>query len=325
MRESLVMIREQTRKKGYASILDRVVADVSNGQNLSASLGKFKNTFGDFAINIIGFGEESGILSENLEYVALELQKRHTLRKKIWSAAIYPIIVTVATLGITAFLMTYLFPKIMPIFKSINMDLPLSTRIIIAASNFLSHYGFTSILILIFIFTAFLITLKKKETAHFYFDKFLLEIPIVRKIIQDYNLANFTRTMGLLLKSGITMSEALSTSIKTTPNLVYKKEFKMLLNVVNRGGKISTHLIKERNLFPDIVTQITSVGEQSGNLANSFIYLSEMYETELDDFTKNLSSMVEPILMILMGLLVGFIAVSIITPIYGITQHLSPK
>ena len=138
-------------------------------------------------------------------------------------------------------------------------------------------------------------------------------------------MANFTRTMGLLLRGGITMGEALPISVKITPNLVYRKEFKALSAVVNRGSKISTHLSKRKDLFPDIVTQIVSVGEHSGNLSNSLIYLSEMYEAEINDFTKNLSNMVEPVLMIIMGILVGFIAISIITPIYGITQHLNVK
>jgi len=323
MRESLVMIREQTRKRGYAAILDTVIINISNGQNLSTSLARFKNVFGEFAINIIGFGEESGILSQNLEYIADELKKRQALRKKIISASVYPIIVTIATIGIVTFLMVFLFPKILPIFSSLKYDLPLSTRIVIGISNFISHWGLVTLGFLVVVLVAFLITIKKSPTIRLYYHKFLLKIPIIGKIIRDYNLANFTRTMGLLLRSGVTMGEALPISAKTTPNLVYKEEYKALSSVVNRGSKLSTHLIKHRALFPDIVAQIVSVGEQSGNLSNSLIYLSEMYEAEIDDFTKNLSSMVEPILMIVMGVLVGFIAISIITPIYGITQHLN--
>ncbi len=325
MRESLVMIREQTRKKSYGAILDTVIGNISNGQSLSKSLSKYKNTFGEFAINIIGFGEESGILSENLEYVADELKKRQALRKKIIGASIYPIVVTIATLGITSFLMVYLFPKIMPIFTSIHMDLPWSTKVVIAISNFISHYGFITFVVIIVLIIAFFITLKKSKGFRFYFDAFILKIPIIGKIVVDYNMANFTRTMGLLLKSGITMSEALPISAKTTPNLVYKKEFKDIGAVVNRGARISTHLNKRRDLFPDVATQIISVGEHSGNLSNSLIYLSEMYEADIDDFTKNISGLVEPMLMIFMGILVGFVAISIITPIYGITQHLQPR
>ncbi|OGI93021.1 hypothetical protein A3A99_00580 [Candidatus Nomurabacteria bacterium RIFCSPLOWO2_01_FULL_41_18] len=325
MGESLVMIRTQTKKRGYASILDSVISNVMNGQRLSSSLARFKHIFGDFTINIIEFGEESGILSQNLEYIADELKKRQALRKKIISASIYPIIVTIATIGIVIFLMVFLFPKIMPIFTSLKYDLPLTTRMVIAISNFFSQWGLLTFGILFILGVAFIITLKKSPTVHFYFDKFLLKLPVIGKIIRDYNMANFTRTMGLLLRGGISMSEALPISAKTTPNLVYKKEFKALGAVVSRGAVISTHLNKNRHLFPDLVSQIVSVGEHSGNLSNSLIYLSEMYEAEIDDFTKNLSSMVEPVLMIIMGILVGFIAISIITPIYGITQHLNVK
>ena len=325
MLESLVMIREQTRSRSHTIMLDTVIKDVSNGQNLSSSLSKFKNVFGDFAINIIGFGETSGILSENLEYLAEELKKRRALRKKIVSAFIYPAIVTIATLGITGFLMVYLFPKIIPIFSSIHMDLPLSTRIIIQLSNFTRSYGLVSLSLVLFLIITTTLIVKKYSTIHYYFDKYLLKTPIVGKIIQDYNLANSTRTIGLLLRSGITLSEALPITMKTTQNLVYKNEFKNLSTMINRGEKMSTYLKKHRWLFPDILTQVIYVGERSGNLSNSLIYLSEMYEAEVDDFTKNISGLIEPILMIFMGLMVGFIAVSIISPIYGITQHLQPR
>lgn len=323
--ESLHMIREQTRSKNQIKMLDVVIENVSNGQSLSISLTKFKKMFGDFAINIISFGESSGMLSENLEYLADELKKRQALRKKIISAFIYPTIVTVATLGITGFLMVYLFPKIMPVFTSIHMDLPLSTRMIIFISNFIRQYGFVSIGSLALIIITFGILIKRNRFVHFYFDKYLLKIPIVGKIIQEYNLANSTRTMGLLLQSGITVSEALPITAKTTTNLAYRKEFENLSIVVNRGEKMSNYLKKKRSFFPDVVTQVISVGERSGNLPNSLIYLSEMYETEVEDFTKNISGLIEPILMIFMGILVGFVAISIITPIYGITQHLHTK
>jgi len=325
MRESLVMIREQTRKRGYASILDTVIANISNGQNLSTSLGKFKHVFGEFTINIIGFGEETGVLSENLEYVADELKKRQALRKKIIGASVYPIIVTIATVAIVTFLMVFLFPKILPIFTSLKYDLPLSTRIMIGLSNFIRDWGFISLASFLVLLTALIILVRKIDVVRFYFHKTLLYIPVIGKIVRDYNMANFTRTMGLLLRGGVTMGEALPIAVKITPNMVYKKEFKTLSGVVNRGSKISAHLSKARYLFPDIVTQIVSVGENSGNLSNSLIYLSEMYEAEIEDFTKNLSNMVEPVLMIVMGIAVGFIAISIITPIYGITQHLKPR
>lgn len=320
--DSLVMINEQTQKKSYTKILDGVINDVSNGQRLSTSLAKYPNMFSDFSINIISFGESSGILSENLDYLADELQKRQALKKKVISAFIYPIIVTLATFGITGFLMIYLFPKIMPVFTSLHMKLPLSTRVVIFLSNFIRSNGIYIILFLIVSVITFTILLKKNRFFRYNFDKYILKIPIIGTIIRDYNLANSTRTIGLLIKGGVTVSDAIPIAERTSGNLIYKEEFKNLSESINRGDKISLYLSSRRKLFPDILSQIVSVGERSGNLSNSLIYLSELYEAEVDDFTKNLSNLIEPALMIFMGILVGFIAISIITPIYSITQNL---
>ena len=323
--ESLHMIREQTIPKKYTRMLDIIIRDISNGQFLSTSLSKFKGVFGEFAINIIHVGETSGTLSQNLEYLADELKKKQQLRQKIIGASIYPIVITLATLGITAFLMIYLFPKIMPVFLSLNMTLPISTRIVIFISDSLRNYSYHIITFIVVFGIGFFITFKKSYLFHYYFDKFVLKMPIVGKVIQYYNMTNFTRTMGLLLKSGITLNEALPIISKTTVNLVYKKEYQFMLRTINQGERMSFYLNKRMKLFPDVLSQIIAVGERSGNLSNSFVYLSDLYEGEVDDFTKNLSGLIEPVLMIFMGILVGFIAISIITPIYGITQHLSPK
>jgi len=323
--ESLHMIKEQTRSKKFEHILIPIIDDVSNGQFLSKSLAKFRHLFGDLAINIISIGESGGVLSANLEYLAEELKKREALRRKVIGAFVYPIVVIFATLGITSFLMIYLFPKIIPIFSSLNATLPFSTRFLIFLSNFLQNYGFILLISFILSIIIFFVAIKKSKIIHFLVDKYILKIPIIGGVVQYYNIANSTRTLGLLLKSGLTLNEALMITSKTTKNLIYQREFEILSKVANRGEKISNHLKIDRKIFPDIVHQIVAVGERSGNLASSLVYLSELYESEVDDFTKNLSNLIEPILMIFMGILVGFVAISIITPIYSITQHLSPK
>ncbi|TSC70184.1 MAG: type IV pilus assembly protein PilC [Parcubacteria group bacterium Gr01-1014_46] len=323
--DSLVMIKEQTRKKGYASMLETVISDVSSGQYLSTSLAKFRNIFGDFSINIIGFGESSGILSENLEYLSDELRKKDALKKKVIGAFIYPFVVTLATFGMTGFLMIYLFPKIIPVFSSINMDLPLSTKIVIYVSNFLTNYGLIFIGSVITLIVISIMIVNKNRTIRFYFHMYTIKIPVISNVIKSYNLANSTRALGLLLKSGVPLSEALPITSKVLGNLVYKREFERLAENINRGEGMSLYLLKTKNLFPDVLTQIVSVGERSGNLSNSLMYLSEHFESEVDDFTKNISSLIEPVLMIFMGILVGFIAISIITPVYGITNHLQAR
>lgn len=322
--DSLHMISEQTRSKRYARILEAVIHDVSNGQYLSKALEKFKKSFGELAINIIYVGETTGILSENLEYLAEELKKKHALRRKVVGAFIYPALVTIATIAITSFLVVFLFPKLLPVFSSLNVELPITTKIIIFISNFLKSYGLLLLGTIFGLSILIPILLRKIKTFHFLYDKMILKVPLFGKMIQYYNLANITRTLGLLLKSGVTLTEALPMTSKATSNLVYKKEIEKMLKVVDRGEKLSSHLKKHTHLFPEVLSQIISVGERSGSLSSSLIYLSELYEGEVDDFTKNISNLIEPILMIFMGLMVGFVAISIIIPIYGITQNLQP-
>jgi type IV pilus assembly protein PilC len=323
--DAIHMIREQTKLKKQQKVYDSVIKDISNGQSLASSLGKFKNVFGDFAINMIAVGEETGVLSENLAYLSNELKKRQELKRKVIGALVYPIFISIATFGLTALLTAYIFPKILPIFASLNVDLPITTRMMIWLSDFLRHWGWLVIILLIFFVLAFILTLKRSEKFHFFFDRNVLRIPFIGNMIQNYNLANISRTLSLLLNGGMTLTEAIPITSRSTGNLVYKNEFSKLSKVVDRGEKLSAHLVTERKLFPDILAQIVSVGERSGNLSETLGYLSDLYEAEVEDSTKNLSSLIEPILMIFMGLIVGFVAISVITPIYGITQHLSPR
>ncbi len=322
--ESIQVVRDQTKARRYGSILDKVIHDVSNGTQLSKSLARFPTMFGNFAVNIIRVGEQSGTLSQNLNYLAEELKKKQVLKRKVVGAVIYPAIITLATFGITLFLILYLFPKIMPIFLSMRMKLPFSTRMVIALTSLLQHYGLIIFAILLSFGMGFLFALKKHPPFHLTFHTLLLRLPIVSTMVQSYNLANSTRALGLLLKSGIPLGSALSTVSETSRNPLYREKWAAMEEAVNRGQRISLSASKSALLFPHLFIQMISVGEKSGNLSETLLYLADFYEREMDDFSKNLSSLLEPGLMVLMGLLIGIIAVSIITPIYGITQNLHP-
>ncbi len=320
--ESLHMIASQASSRQSSRVIGSVYKDIANGSSLAKSLGKFPHIFGDFGINIIKIGESSGTLSHNLEYLADELRKRNALQGKVVSAFIYPGIITLATLGITAFLMLYLFPKIMPIFTSLHMELPITTKIVMAISLFLQAWGLVIIGIIIALIIGVSVMKKKSLRFRFVCDQAVLSMPIFGPLIRYYNLANATRTLGLLLRGGVTLSEAIPLTADTTANLVYKAEYRKMAEYIQRGERMSSFLVTSENLFPPIMSQLIAVGERSGNLSNTLVYLSELYEAEVDDFTKNLSSLIEPALMVIMGILVGFVAIAIITPIYGITQNL---
>ncbi len=320
--EGLTILREQGRGRTQKKVLDSVLGDITAGQSLSRSFSKFPKTFGEFTISIVKVGESSGTLAMSLTYLAEELRKKQILRRKVVSAFVYPALITVATLGITAFLMLYLFPKIMPVFTSLHTELPLTTRMVMATSVFFQQWGMLALFGTIALIVVLLVTIKKSSWIHERVDRAILRLPVIGAIVQYYNVANSTRTLGLLLKSGVRLGEAIVITADTTKNFVYKRHYEALAGVVNRGERMSAYLNRHRSVFPDVTAHMIAVGERSGTLSETLVYLSELYEHEVDEFTKNLSTLIEPALMIVMGVVVGFIAISIITPIYGITQNL---
>lgn len=323
--ESLHLIRMQTKSRTKKSVYDAVIADVSGGQYLSASMGKFKRLFGDFSIGLIRVGEESGILSQNLEYLAEELQKKQALERKVIGTLIYPVFIIVATLGVSTVLTAYIFPKLMPIFTSLHMNLPLATRALIAVSAYLRDWGVATLFVLIVCAGALVFIRYKFERVRLWGDRMLLRIPLAGSVARAYNLTNFCRTLGLLLRSGVTLFGAIEITGETTKNRVYRGAFADIAARVTRGESVSRGMNERPDLFPDMLAHLIAVGEKTGNLSATLTYLGELYEEEVDELTKGLSNSIEPALMIVMGLLVGLIAVSVITPIYEITQHLGPR
>ena len=321
---SLKMLKDQTKSKTMYKIMQQVISDVENGQYLATALGKFKKIFGDLTINIIAVGEISGSLSDNLDHLVLTLKKQQELKRKIISASVYPIFIIIATLAITVMLTVFFFPKVIPVLKSVNYQLPWTTRFLIFASDLMRNQGILlSILFIIFIISIFLLLKVKK--IHYWYDNILLSTPLIKKLIQTYNVTNISRTLGLLQNSGVGIVRAFQITSTTTPNMIYKSELNRIAEELLKGEKISKLMKQRKRLFPPIMFQMIEVGESTGKLSESFFYISDIYEEEMDDITKNLSTVLEPLLLVFMGALVGFIAVSIITPIYGITQHLNPR
>lgn len=321
--ESLEVLLEQVSSRALTHVLTRTVEDVRNGKALAVALSRFSGQFGEFAINIIKVGESGGALATNLRYLAEELEKKDALRKKVVSALVYPIFITVATLGVTGLLTVYIFPKITPIFNSLNVDLPLTTRILIGVSAFLREYGLVLVGVLLVLAVILVVLHRNIRAFRALWDRMLLALPIAGGMVQYYNMATLSRTLGLLLTSGTSIVEALHTTRDTMRNLTYRAELDRAIEHVRAGEKISAHFRRHQRLFPSMVSHLVAIGERTGNLADTFIYLSEFYEGEIDTSAKNLSNALEPALMIMMGVLVGFVAVSVITPIYEITQTLS--
>lgn len=321
--QALRILKKQMRSRGVTEIFNNLITDIENGQFLSISLGRYRRLFGDFAINIIRVGEESGTLAENLAYLADELNKKQTLRRKVIGALVYPIFIILATFGITGLLMLYVFPRILPIFQSLKFELPLTTRVLIWVSNFVSHNWLWLLLGLSAAITIFLLLLRINR-FRFWVHRLTLAIPLLGRLAQSYQMANICRTMGILLKSNVMIVEATNIAASTTLNAVYRKELYVMAEKARKGSRLSEHMELRSHLFPPMISQMVGVGEISGNLNETLLFLADMYEQEVDELTRNLTTVLEPALMIFMGLIVGFLAISIITPIYGITQNIHP-
>ncbi len=319
--EALAMQRDQSPGRKIKKLINQLIIDVENGMALSAALKKSKNLFSMFAINIIKVGEAGGSLAENLQYLSEELKKQQMLKSKVMGALIYPGFIVVATLGITALLSLYVFPKILPVFSSFNFSLPLPTRILMAITTFMTKKSWVAGLGLAGVGAA-IILLLRIPTMRLLRDKFVIKIPVLGTMLQSYFLSNTCRTLGLLLQSNMHIIDAIRIAAVTSGNLVYRKELHLLAQGLARGEKISSHLAGNSAVFPPLMPQMVSVGEMSGNLGGSLLYLAEIYEQQVADISKNLSNLIEPVLMIGMGSVVGFVAISIITPIYQITQNI---
>jgi len=321
--DSLTMLKKQQAKsKTLFKVLNQLITDVDRGQFLSTSLDQYRQIFGNLFINVVRVGEASGTLPENLNYIVEELQKRQALSRKIKGAMVYPMIVLMAVFAIVGILIFVVFPKILPLFKTLRIKLPFATRLLLSSYTFISQNWVFIILGVFVVFVGSWLLLKNK-TVKFYYDSILLKLPFIGKIVTNVNMANLTRTLSLLLKSGIKIVDALETTANSLSNLVYQKELKKVATEITGGGQISQYLIKRPDLFPVILSQMIEVGENTGNLTQTLLYLNNFYETEVDEITKNLSTILEPMLLIIMGVIVGFVAIAIITPIYSITQSVS--
>jgi type IV pilus assembly protein PilC len=319
--ESLEIVLSQSKGK-FKKILEALLFSVESGNSLASSLAKFPKVFSNILINTTLAGEASGTLENNLDNVSEQLKKNNELVTKVKSAMVYPVIVLIGTV-ILGIAMSYLvLPKITPMFEGLKIKLPFYTRALIWFSHFMQQYGIIFIIVLAAVVGVFVWVTRQpfsKPVTHF----ILLNTPIIKNISRNANLANFCRTLGTLLKSGLNIDVALNITKDTAGNYYYAKTLKKISDRISQGAKLSDNLNQYDKLFPRLLTSMIRVGEKSGKLEETLFYLSEFYEAEVDIATKTLSTSIEPILLIGIGLAVGGLAISIISPIYQITGNVA--
>lgn len=323
--ESLDTIASSTTNNYFKNILYGALKEVENGKSLSEALAKYPKVFDRFYTSLVKVSEDSGTLEETLDYLSQQLSKEYALRKKIQGAMFYPTFIFVVSLVIGSFISIFILPQLVDFFNNLNIPLPLPTIILLKFASLMKDYG---VLILagfvgLLIFARFLISTPLVKP---FWQSFLISIPVVGSIIIYSQLTRFTRNLSILIKSGVPLATGLSTSADTLNIISFKKHAKYIEENLIKGKSISETLFQQNfKEFPSMAVKMIHVGEKTGSLESVLMYLSNFYEEEVDNNAKNLSNVIEPIMLIGIGLFVAFIAFAIITPIYEITGSLSQQ
>ena len=319
LHETLEVLNDQIASPSLQYVLGVALADLADGLPLHNSIAKFPKLFDTFFTNALAVGESSGTLSSTMEYLATQLEKSEELHGKVRSALIYPLIVFFGAVGIAIYLAFFLLPKILPLFLSLNVKLPATTRALLASSTWLStRWPWAMLAILLTILGAWL--LLRIAKIRYAMSTFFLYLPIFGTLIKNIQMAKFSRILGTLLSSGVTIVAALQITAESTDHPVYKRALEKIARSMEGGETVSSVLHIHPKLFSRTAVSMIGIGERTGKLSESLLSLAQFTEREIDVTTQNLSILIEPITLLLVGLLVGFVALSIITPIYEITQ-----
>lgn len=311
----------QTQNKSFQKILREVYDEVQGGKTLSEGLSKYPKVFNELFTSMVYVGEVSGNLEEVLDILALQLEKENDIVSKVRGAMIYPAVIVVAMIGIAILMLTYILPRITGVFKDMGVTLPASTRAIMAASDFLRGHAVISTALFfggIFGVKMFASTVTGKR----FFDWLFLRLPIVGGILIKVNCARFSRIYSSLLKSGVSVVDSLSIVKKTLSNSYYREALDDAIAEIQKGVDLSVVILRYPKLFPVLVPQIIQVGEETGKTEDVLRRLAEFYEEEVSQITQNMSSIIEPVLMLLIGGGVAFFAVAMLTPLYSVLDNI---
>lgn len=314
--QSLLILRDQIKSPEMSAVVQGIISDVEEGKSFSQAIGKYPQVFSDIYCSLIRASEASGILDKVLARLADNLEKQEQLQSTIKGALLYPAIVIIGMLALVVIMMLFVIPQISVLYVSLNVELPLPTRIIIALSNFFVAFWY---LIFGFMVAALIVFRwwRATEAGERITDGLLLRLPIFGKLIRETILAQFTRTFGLMVGTGTLIMEALDKTADTSGNALYRTAINNLSTLVEKGVSVGDAMSAEP-LFPPIVVQMARVGEETGKLDESLIRVSEYYEREVDQAVKNITTAMEPLIIVMLGIGVGFMVISVLLPIYGL-------
>lgn len=312
--QALKVLVDQTENLKLKMVLSEVVDEIDGGSTLSDSLAKRPKIFDNFFVNIIKSGESSGKLDEVLDYLANEMEKEYDMVSKIKGAMIYPAFVLTGLVGVGIVMMVFVVPKLTAVLEETGTELPITTKMLIATSDVLVVYWWMIILALIGVFIAFKFALGTKP-GKVVFDNVVLRLPIFGKLFRLIYLTRFTRSLDTLLVGGVTITHGLKITADVVNNSVYKNLIEKTIVSIEDGHSISQEFSQSKQI-PKMVSQMMSIGEKTGRLDMILKKITEFYTREIDNIVANLMTLMEPIIMVVMGVAVGIMVAAIILPMY---------
>jgi len=320
--KSLTILEKQINNSKLKGVISAIGLNIRKGMTLSESMKDFHRVFSNLFVSMVKAGEESGKLSESLLIIGDQMDGTYKLKKKIQGAMIYPIVIISIMLIIGILMMIYVVPTLASTFADLNTPLPPITQFLISSSKFLSSYIIEVIVFVIILIVIFYLFFISKFGGRIK-DAFLLKIPVVGNLIKEMNSARISRTIASLLSSGVPFSDAISITSDVIQNFYFKKLLNEAKVKVEKGETISSIFLANTKLSPVFVGEMMNVGEETGKLPSMLMEVALFYENSVDQQTKDVSTIIEPLLMVIIGLAVGFFALAMITPIYSLVDTIN--
>ncbi len=319
---ALDALSRETHTVRFKTAIEDVVDNIRKGKTFSESLAAHPDVFSTLYVSMVEAGEKSGKLQDSLAVVATQMQADYDLRRKIRGALMYPMIIFIAMILIGVLMMIYVVPTLTAVFTELNVELPLSTRIIIGISNAFLHYGVFMLIGFAAIAGGVYYFFRRTPTGKFTLDFFFVKAPLLSPLAKKFNAARTARTLSSLLSAGVQILEALDITSHVVQNHYYAKVLQGAKASVQRGETMSKIFLESGDLYPSLMGEMLAVGEETGGSSKMLTEVALFYEQQIADTTRDLSTIIEPVLMIFIGAVVGFFAVSMITPMYSLSSSI---
>lgn len=316
---ALSVMERQTTSSSLKKILSSLNGEINQGKTLSDAMKKYPDTFSQLFISMVKAGEESGTLASALKVVALQMERAYSLQRKIKGAMMYPSVIVGVMIIISILMLTYIVPTIMKTFSGLKVQLPWTTRLIVSVSNILREQGLWVFLGLVALFFVVRWALKTKN-GKIFVDAFITKIPVIGELVREVNAARTARTMSSLLTAGVGVVESVQITNDVLQNIHYKKILALAEENIKKGSQMSTVFLSNTNYYPVFVGEMVAVGEETGKVGEMLLGVANYYEEDVEQKTKDMSTVIEPFLMVFIGAAVGFFALAMISPMYSLVN-----